>query len=160
MRNHIFSHELFDMYGRKVAELVRKKFAWRITYHIYSGFDMIQRRATLHLRHFEFRKKGHVYIYQPPYATRDDPTNIDNMEPDIIIKSENVNFFQLVSEVKMFSGRTGEEYAEISKDRANAVLGETSMQTYLLTVKPGVDVGLMVMCALFFNIAVKQEGRR
>ena len=149
------------MYGRKIAELVRKKFAWRITYHIYSGFEMIQRRATLHLRHFEFRKKGHVYIYQPPYATRNDPTNIDNMEPDIIIKSDDINFFRIVSEVKIYSGPTGEEYAEISKEKANVVLGDTtSIQTYLLTVKPGVDVGLMVMCTLFFNIAVKQEGNR
>ena len=148
------------MNGRKVAELVRKKFSWRITFHIYSGFEFIQRRATFHLRHLEFRKKAHVYIYQPPYATRDDPTDIDNMEPDIIIKSENVNFFSLISEVKMFNGQTEEEYADISKEKAQQVLADTTMQTYLLTVKPGVDVGLMCMCAVFFNIAVKQEGRK
>ena len=119
------------MNGRKVAELVRKKFSWRTTFHIYSGFEFIQRRATLHLRHFEFRKKAHVYIYQPPYATRDDPTDIDNMEPDIIIKSENVNFFSLISEVKMFNGQTEEEYADISKEKAQQVLADTTMQTYL-----------------------------
>ena len=82
------------------------------------------------------------------------------MEPNIIIKSENVNFFSRISEVKMFNAQTEEEYANISKERANEVLDNPSSQTYLLTVKPGVDVGLMCMCALFFNIAVKQEGRK
>ena len=160
VRNHVSSHELFDPEGQKVAELVKKQLAWRITYHIYSGLDMIERHATLNLRHLESPNKAHVSIYQPPYATRHDPTNIDDLEPDFIIQSENVNFIRRMSEVKILNASTEEEYANISKEKAKEVLDNPSNQTYLLTVKPGVDVGLMCMCALFFNIAVKQEGRK
>ncbi|KAL5272510.1 hypothetical protein ACHWQZ_G000646 [Mnemiopsis leidyi] len=155
VKNHVYSQELYNMEGQKVAEITRKKMASRITYHIYSGSEMTERRATLNLRHSGLQKKAHVYIYQPPFASREDPTNIDDMEPDIIIKAKTGNNCPSIGEVEIINKNTGEEYAEISKEKAREVLGETSSRTFLLTVKSGVDVGFMVMCAVFFNIAVK-----
>ena len=155
IKNHIYSQELFNMEGQKVAEISRKKMALRITYHIYSGPEMTERRATLNLRHTGLHKKAHVYVYQAPFASKDDPTNIDNMEPEILIKAKTVNNCPTISEVEIVNEKTGEVYAEISKERAREVLEETSAKTYLLSVKSGVDVAFMVMCAVFFNIAVK-----
>ena len=86
VKNSLLGHELLDISGRKVAELVQKKMACRLTFHIYSGFETKDRKATLNLRIWKFKKKAHVYIYNEPFSTREDPTDLSNKKPDIIIE--------------------------------------------------------------------------
>ena len=155
VKNKMFSHQIFDMEGNMVADLVRKKMAMRVTFHLYTGEDMKDRRATLNLRQCSCKKKAHVYIYDAPYLTREDSTNLDGMQPLLKIKAENCGAF--IKESKIFNGDSGEEYAVLSKSGAREVEGAPG-RTYLLTVKPGVDVALMCACAVLFNVAIKTEG--
>ena len=64
------SNQIFDMEGNKVAELVEKKMAMKVTFHLYTGEDMKDRRTTLNLRQWKFKKEVHVYIYDAPYLMR------------------------------------------------------------------------------------------
>ena len=82
-------HELLDMSGNKVAEVKKKQMAMRVTFHLYTGFEMSERRATLNLRSMKCKKKAHVYLYEDPYPSHDDPTDLDNMKPALKIQAEN-----------------------------------------------------------------------
>jgi len=76
------------MEGNKLAELVKKKMAMRVTYHIYMGEEMSERRATLNLRAMTFKKKAHVYLLEAPYPSRDDSTELPD-KPALKIQAEN-----------------------------------------------------------------------
>ena len=143
------------MEGNKVADLVKKKMAIRITFHIYAGDEMSERRATMNLRAMSLKKKAHVYLYDPPYPSQDDPTDLGDMKPALKIKAENCGSW--ISEAKIVNAETKEVYAEMSKSAAKEELEEAGCKTYVMTVKPGVDVAFMSMCALFFNVAIKEE---
>ena len=151
----MFSQEIQDMEGNQIAELVKKKMAMRITYHLYSGEEMAERRGSMNLRAMTVKKKAHVYLYEPPYLTRDDSTDLSDMKPALKIKAE--NWGNWIKETKIVNAETGEEYAELSKSAAKEELEETSCKAYVMTIKPGVDVAFMCACAVFFNVAIKQE---
>ena len=115
--------------------------------HIYTGPEGQDRKVTLNLRNMKIYKKAHVYILQTP-LTKDDPTELDDLKPDIKIESETSNFFKVLKEVKIYDTQMEEEYARMSK---------TSTFNYVLKVKPGVDHAFMCLCAVFFNSVVKNE---
>jgi hypothetical protein len=150
------THEIQDLEGNKVAELVKKKMAIRITFHLYTGEDMAERRATMNLRAMTMKKKAHIYLYEPPYPTREDSTDLDGMKPALKIKAE--NWGNWIKESKIVDGETGEVYAEMSKSAAKEELEDAGCKTYVMTIRPGVDVALMCMCAVFFNVALREEG--
>ena len=155
VKNKMFSNQIFDMEGNMVADLVKKNMAMRITFHLYTGEDMKDRRATLNLREWNCKKKVHVYMYDAPYLKREDSTNLDGMQPLLKIKAENRG--ASIKESKIFNGDSGEEYAVLSKSGAKEEVEGATGRTYLLTVKPGVDVALMCACAVLFNVVIKQE---
>ena len=151
----MFSQEIQDMEGNQIAELVKKKMAMRITYHLYSGEEMAERRGSMNLRAMTVKKKAHVYLYEPPYLTRDDSTDLSDMKPALKIKAENCGNW--IKETKIVNAETGEEYAEFSKSAAKEELDKANCKSYVLKIKSGVDVAFMCICAVFFNVAIKQE---
>ena len=155
IENSFNTHSVIDAYDRRILKLVRKCAAWTLTYHIYSGDTLTERRATVKLAPWKCNKVAWVYTYSPPYPTPDDPTDLSVMKPAFMMQASTCG--NMIKDVEITNPDTGEVYATMNRAKAKELFPDCPKRHYALTVKSGVDYAFMTACAVLFNSMVKQE---
>ena len=137
IKNSFKTHSVIDAYDRRILKLVRMFRAWTYIYHIYSGDDLRERRATLKLAPCKVNKVVWVYTYSPPYPTPDDPTDTSIMKPAFMMQANTCT--NLIKNVEISNPDTDEVYATMNKAKAKVLFSDCPKWHYALTVKSGVD---------------------
>lgn len=142
---HIITH----VNGDELVKMKKKLLSLHPTWHLNSGPKLDSRLATLVFEFTLLKKKGHVYVYNPPFPREDDDTKYDHLRPKLLLKSDSTG-----RDCKIFDEVTNEVYAEISKRHHGNQEMLMEKDDYTVTVFPGVDVLFMITLALMYEYAM------